>query len=372
MSAPAPAAATGQPCPPGAAPLAAVDDLQVCAEGDRVEIVAGVPVRLDDPNLCGHFPGFPVFPGVFIVEALVQAVDIALRTAGRSRLRLRSVDLVRFHAPLLPPDRLTLDIVAVADGPQRWSVTASGRRDDQTVTVTLRARFDGNDAVEPPGGAAAERPDGGTGASAGLVAATAGPADGTLGHHQVRALLPQRYPLLLVDRVLSMTPGTHIEAVKAVTATEPCYRDLTDSAPPGDYAYPASLLVESLGQTAALLWLTGSDSPVGDDQVLMFVGARDFVFDGVAYPGDVLRHTVHLERVIADTAFATGETYVGDRRIARVGTLMAARRPRTALAASAGAVTAAPGAATHPPSGSRPGAGRHRLRQPSAGKADLS
>ncbi|WP_233513184.1 3-hydroxyacyl-ACP dehydratase FabZ family protein, partial [Micromonospora craterilacus] len=341
----------GRPCPPGAAPLAAVDDLQVSAEGGRVEVIAGVPVRLDDPNLCGHFPGFPVFPGVFIVEALVQAVDIALRGAGRPRLRLRAVDAVRFLAPLLPPDRLTLDIVAVADGPERWAVTASGSRDDGTVTVTLRARFDGSDP--------ADRPDGGIATPAGLVPTPAGsarPSSGGLGQHQIRALLPQRFPLLLVDRVLTMTPGTHIEAVKAVTATEPCYRDLTDDAPPGDYAYPASLLVESLGQTAALLWLAEADGPVGDDQVLMFVGARDFVFDSAAYPGDVLRHTVHLERVIADTAFATGETYVGDRRIARVGTLMAARRPRTALAAPApvGAATATP-----------PGAGVSTAREPS-------
>lgn len=155
-----------------------------------------------------------------------------------------------------------------------------------------------------------------------------------LEHHRIRALLPQRYPLLLVDRVLSAGPGV-IEAVKAVTAAEPCYRDLADDAAPGDYAYPSSLLVESLGQTAALLWLGDAGKGVAGDQVLMFVGARDFVFDSAAYPGDVLHHTVHLERVIADTAFATGETYVGDRLIARVGTLMAARRPRSALAAPA-------------------------------------
>ncbi|WP_432050101.1 3-hydroxyacyl-ACP dehydratase FabZ family protein [Verrucosispora sp. NA02020] len=339
-----PTVTTTRRCPPGAAPLAAVDDLQVTAVGEHVEVIAAVPVRPDDPNLCGHFPGFPVFPGVFVLEALAQAVDIALRGAGRPRLRTRAVQAVRFLAPLLPPDRLTLDIKAVADGPDRWAVTASGRRDDGTVTVTMRARFDGGDVVE----------------ATGTASDPSGPptvTGGALGHHQVRALLPQRYPLLLVDRVLGLAPGDRIEAVKTVTATEPCYRALTDDAPPGDYAYPASLLVESLGQTAALLWLTGSDTPIGDEHVLMFVGARDFTFDGVAYPGDVLRHVVHLERVIADTAFATGETYVGDRRIARVGTLMAARRPRTALTATAGAETATSGTVGVPTGrdSSRPG-----------------
>ena len=59
----------------------------------------------------------------------------------------------------------------------------------------------------------------------------------------------------------------------------------------------------------------------------MFVGARNYLFEGVARPGDVLRHEVRLESVVADTAFASGETWVGDRRIATIGSLIATRRP---------------------------------------------
>ncbi|ABP55239.1 3-hydroxyacyl-ACP dehydratase FabZ family protein [Salinispora tropica] len=142
MSAPT----TTRPCPPGAAPLAAFDDLQVGADGPQVDVVVGVPIRADDPNLCGHFPGFPVFPGVFVIEALAQAVDVALRAPGQPRLRLVSVDAVRFLAPLLPPDRLTLHVVATAEGPDGWSVRASGCRADEITAVTIRARFGGSDA----------------------------------------------------------------------------------------------------------------------------------------------------------------------------------------------------------------------------------
>lgn len=147
-------------------------------------------------------------------------------------------------------------------------------------------------------------------------------------HVGVRAILPQRYPLLLIDRVLRVDPGRSISTVKAITGTEPCYAGLLDGAPDWAYDYPRSLMIESLGQTAALLWLDGRTPTADDDgQVLMFVGARDYRFEGSAYPGDVLRHEVRLESVVADTAFATGETWVGDRRIASVGTLIATRRP---------------------------------------------
>ena len=142
---------------------------------------------------------------------------------------------------------------------------------------------------------------------------------------QIRAALPQRHPLLLVDRVLTREPGRRIETLKAITATEPCYAHLPDGAAIDDYAYPVSLLIESFGQSAALLWLDDSRGDTGD-RVLLFVGARGYTVEGRAFPGDVVRHVVHLEKVIAETAFATGESWVGERRIATVGTLLAARR----------------------------------------------
>ncbi|MFK0249532.1 3-hydroxyacyl-ACP dehydratase FabZ family protein [Amycolatopsis azurea] len=146
-------------------------------------------------------------------------------------------------------------------------------------------------------------------------------------HHDIRVLLPQRYPLLLVDRVLELVPGESIVTIKAVTGTEPCYEGIPDGAPADRYDYPKSLMIESFGQSAALLWLDGREPVEDDDSTLMFIGARDYRFTGAARPGDVLRHEVRLESVLADTAFATGRTWVGDRLIATVTTLTATRRP---------------------------------------------
>ena len=146
-------------------------------------------------------------------------------------------------------------------------------------------------------------------------------------HADVRAVLPQRFPLLLVDRVLELEPGRRISTIKAVTGTDACFADLPEGAQNRHYSYPYSLIVESFGQSAALLWLDGRLPTPGDDQVLMFVGATDFCFEGTAHPGDVLRHEVRIDSVIADTAFASGEIWVADRRLATVATLVATRRP---------------------------------------------
>lgn len=144
-------------------------------------------------------------------------------------------------------------------------------------------------------------------------------------HADIRAVLPQRHPLLLVDRVLDLRPGSSIRTIKAVTGTEPCYADLPDGH--GCYAYPHSLLIESFGQSAALLWLDNQELADDPERVLMFVGARNYRFEGSAHPGDVVRHEVQLDSVLVDTAIASGETWVGERRIATVTSLIAARRP---------------------------------------------
>ena len=146
-----------------------------------------------------------------------------------------------------------------------------------------------------------------------------------LGHAELRALLPQRWPMLLLDRVEELEPGVRVTAVKAVTGAEPCYQGLPDGLPAGRYAYPFPLLLESFGQACAVLWRTSTASDPGD--VLMFAAARDCVPRAAVYPGDVLRHEARLEHVVPGTAFASGSTWVGDREVATFGSLVAVTRP---------------------------------------------
>ena len=159
-----------------------------------------------------------------------------------------------------------------------------------------------------------------------------------LDHAQIRGLLPQRHPILLLDRVLSVEPGESIRAIKAITASEPCYAGLPDGLGQDSYAYPVSLLLESFGQAAAVLWLL-STAGLADGSVLMFAAARDCVIESRAYPGDVLCHTARLDRVLAGPAFVEGEPLAGGRRVAVMGSLIAAIRPSAAVRGLANSVT---------------------------------
>lgn len=120
-------------------PISAVDHWLVARDGDRMEILSRVRVNGDDPHLLGHFPGRPVFPGVFVIEALCQTMALATEGEGAAQV-LRTLRSVRFLAPLLDGDEQTLEITAHRRD-LGWSVTAEGTRTDGTVTARIRADF---------------------------------------------------------------------------------------------------------------------------------------------------------------------------------------------------------------------------------------
>jgi 3-hydroxymyristoyl/3-hydroxydecanoyl-(acyl carrier protein) dehydratase len=150
-----------------------------------------------------------------------------------------------------------------------------------------------------------------------------------LEHSELRRILPQRFPMLLVDRVIEFDSEGTLIAEKAVTAAEPCYRNIHADAVPVDFAYPEALLIESFGQAAALAWLSRCDRANAD--LPIFAVARDITFASNVFPGDTVRHIIHLTQQVTAGAYACGDMWVGDRRIATVGSLLAVLRPESAL-----------------------------------------
>jgi len=116
----------------------AVDTLAVRAEGDLLHVSATKVVDPTDAYLTGHFPGFAIYPGVFFIETLEQAVAGAL--PGRPRLTvLRSA---RFTAPVLDGDRLRMELTIDHSG-QPVLARARCYRGDGTRCADLVAEFDG-------------------------------------------------------------------------------------------------------------------------------------------------------------------------------------------------------------------------------------
>lgn len=153
-----------------------------------------------------------------------------------------------------------------------------------------------------------------------------------LNHAQIKAILPHRYPMLLVDAVRSLEPGIAITAIKAVTGNESCFAQLADTAPRAAYSYPQTLIIESFCQAAGIMYNAAQDETVDLAGMLMLFGSiSKFRFYAAVFPGDTLEHRVRLERAISDAAIFSGEVWVGERKIADVDRVVVALRPADVL-----------------------------------------
>ena len=126
--------------------------------------------------------------------------------------------------------------------------------------------------------------------------------------HQILKKLPHRYPILLVDRVLSIEEGKRIRALKNVTINEPFFVGHFPHRP----VMPGVLMLEAMAQTAALLSFATSGSEPDENSVIYFAGIDGARFKRPVEPGDQLIMEVTLERHKAGIFKYKGVAKVGD------------------------------------------------------------
>lgn len=71
-------------------------------------------VSINEPFFTGHFPGYPVMPGVLIVEAMAQVGAVALLSSEENKGRIAffaGIDSLRFKRQVVPGDQLWMEIV---------------------------------------------------------------------------------------------------------------------------------------------------------------------------------------------------------------------------------------------------------------------
>lgn len=115
---------------------------------------------------------------------------------------------------------------------------------------------------------------------------------GCLDIHEILKHLPHRYPFLLVDRVVSLTPGESIHAYKNVTINEPFFTGHFPHHP----VMPGVLIMEALAQAAGILSFKTMGEMPSEDSVFYFVGIDNCRFKKPVMPGDQLNLHVTIQR----------------------------------------------------------------------------
>jgi 3-hydroxyacyl-[acyl-carrier-protein] dehydratase len=120
-------------------------------------------------------------------------------------------------------------------------------------------------------------------ASVPVVTAAAPVAKQTMDIGEIMALLPHRYPFLLIDRVVEMEAKTRIVALKNVTMNEPHFQGHFPDYP----IMPGVLMVEAIAQTGGALLL--KEIPDRAQKLMVFTGIEEAKFRRPVTPGDQLR-----------------------------------------------------------------------------------
>ena len=117
-------------------PFLLVDKIIECDDESR--IVGIKSVTMNEPFFQGHFPDYPIMPGVLIVEAMAQVACILgiriLKKEGNASVFFTGIDKVKFRKPVLPGDVLRLELTKVKQRGELFRFEGKALVEDQVVT----------------------------------------------------------------------------------------------------------------------------------------------------------------------------------------------------------------------------------------------
>jgi len=99
---------------------------------------------------------------------------------------------------------------------------------------------------------------------------------------EIMALLPHRYPFLMIDRIESVDPGVSATAIKCVSVNEPQFQGHFPATP----IMPGVLICEAFAQTAGVVALSANDDMAG--KTVFLLGLDKVRFRKPVRPGDRL------------------------------------------------------------------------------------
>lgn len=126
---------------------------------------------------------------------------------------------------------------------------------------------------------------------------------------EIQKVLPQRFPFLMIDRVLELEPQKKVVAVKNVSFNEGYFSGHF----PGKPIMPGVLIIEAMAQSAIMLFYSDK---IDEQKRSYYLGAVKVKFASPVFPGDQLKITIEAVKVISTAALVSAKVSVLDKEVA--------------------------------------------------------
>lgn len=126
----------------------------------------------------------------------------------------------------------------------------------------------------------------------------------------IQKIIPHRYPFLLVDRIVELTPNEKIVAIKNVSINEHFFQGHF----PDEKVMPGVLIIEAMAQAGCVYYYYSKN--LHGKSLVYYLARSQAKFFAPVVPGDQLRMEISTVKLMNNVGFLKGVAYVGDKKVA--------------------------------------------------------
>jgi 3-hydroxyacyl-[acyl-carrier-protein] dehydratase len=134
----------------------------------------------------------------------------------------------------------------------------------------------------------------------------------TLDFEEIKKLIPQRFPFIMIDKVVHVEPGKEATAIKNISGNDIFFLGHF----PEKAIMPGAAIIEAMAQTSIVLFASGKSQESDGEKPLYFLGSVKARFHHPVVPGDQLKIKAVNVKSLPNGAYVSAEASVNDTRVA--------------------------------------------------------
>jgi 3-hydroxyacyl-[acyl-carrier-protein] dehydratase len=143
----------------------------------------------------------------------------------------------------------------------------------------------------------------------------------TLAFEEIKKLIPQRFPFIMIDKVIELEPGKHAIAVKNVSGNDIFFLGHF----PEKAILPGAAIIEAMAQTSIILFAIDKEKKEGEKKPIYYFGSVKARFLRPVVPGDQLKIKAINVKSLPNGAFVSAEAFVDNKKVSEAELVFSVR-----------------------------------------------